>query len=564
MTWQAFELDKPFVTQALKNGDFDYMEVVGTVEETEFFRLLLGQGVLEKLAADYPSPRQKEEVPVWLYLASELTLRLHGAMGFGAYPYVLHCGGLLRALGPRQVEHKRDPDSGECRPVLRGYNHKNHYARATPCDRDFLRKMAKDTRPQALQDWFGTSVVRQYQALDAFDPEGIFLIDGTYLFVPLDNDRYEHSSRLRFDPDGRHPITQKQFDALPLKQQQQCQWRRCYRAVTLSHTTRGKDYSLRCGTNVLPGKAAEVLEVWPVVKRFVEAVGRGVMRLLVFDRGLIDGKTVSRLKELLEVDSLFPLKKGMDLWEDAKVLAREDGQPWERSDRPPPEPVVPPPDRPESVARREAARQKTLHKRRAKAEAEAEPEPPARRLEWIEYKAIEPSQVWESCSVPVNVLLIRNHYANGDELDWALACTKEFPQPLEMWRSYQLRPAVEEDHRQEKCFWDLTHFRTPAFSLVVNRVVFVELAYSLIQIFLRQVGREELVGQTRQRLLDSLLPTQNRIALYYQQRFGLFESYEYQVLLLSLREGARRKALGKTRRLHRAQLRPPELPRRGE
>ena len=560
MSWQAFELDKPFVTQALNNGDFDYMEVVGTVEETEFFRLLLGHGVLEKLATDYPSPRQKEEVPTWLYLASELTLRLHGAMGFGAYPYVVHCGGLLHALGPRQVECRRDPDSGESRPVLRGYNHKNHYARTTPCDPDFLRKMAKDTRAQALQDWFGTSVVRQYQALDAFDSEGIFLIDGTYLFVPLDNDRYEHSSRLRFDPDGRHPISKEQFDALPLKQQQKCRWRRCYRAVTLSHTTRGKDYSLRCGTNVLPGKAAEVLEVWPVVKRFVDAVGPGIMRLLVFDRGLIDGKTVSRLKEQLGVDSLFPLKKGMDLWEDAKVLAREDAQPWKRYDRPPPEPVVPPPDRPESVTRREAARQKTLRKR----QAEAEPEPPARRLEWIEYKAIEPSQVWESCSVPVNVLLIRNHYANGDELDWALACTKEFAQPLDMWRSYQLRPAVEEDHRQEKCFWDLTHFRAPAFSLVVNRVVFVELAYSLIQIFLRQVGREELVGQTRQRLLDSLLPTQNRVALYYQQRFGLFESYEYQELLLSLREGARRKALGKTRRLRRAQLRPPELPWRAE
>ena len=143
-----------------------------------------------------------------------------------------------------------------------------------------------------------------------------------------------------------------------------------------------------------------------------------------------------------------------------------------------------------------------------------------------------------------------------------------------MWKSYNLRPAVEEDHRQEKCFWDLTHFRSTAFSLVVNRIVFVELAYSLIQIFLRKVGRDDLVGKTRQRLLDALLPTQRRIALYYQHRFGIFESYEYQELLLTLSEGARRKALGKTclrahthrqaRRLRRAQLHPPELPWRAE
>jgi len=92
----------------------------------------------------------------------------------------------------------------------------------------------------------------------------------------------------------------------------------------------------------------------------------------------------------------------------------------------------------------------------------------------------------------------------------------------------------------------------------------VELAYSLIQIFLRKVGRNELVGKRRQRLLDSLLPHQNQIALYYQQRFGMFDRYEYQELLLTLRDGPRRKLLGKTRGLRRSQLRPPDLPWRPE
>src|SRR3989304_4756512 len=102
MSVYAFEMDKPFVTEALRQGDFDHVEIVGAVEETKFFRMLLGEGVLERLAAAYPTPRKKEEVPLWLYLASELTLRLHGAMGFGGYPYILHCGGLVDALGPEQ------------------------------------------------------------------------------------------------------------------------------------------------------------------------------------------------------------------------------------------------------------------------------------------------------------------------------------------------------------------------------------------------------------------------------------------------------------------------------
>ena len=311
---------------------------------------------------------------------------------------------------------------------------------------------------------------------------------------------------------------------------------------------------LRCGTKVLPGKASEVPQVWPVAKRFVDAVGQGVMKLLVFDRGLVHGHTVSRLNQI-GVDSVFPLKKGMDLWEDAKVLAQHDGRVWQRYHIPKPEAPAAPADRPEPVARREAARQKTLQKRRD----QAEPAPPTRTLEWIEYKYVEPSRVWESCSVPVSVLLIKNHYANADTLDWALASTKEFSNPLHIWTTYRLRPGVEEDHRQEKCFSDMTHFRSTAFSLVVNQILFVELAYSLIQIFLRKVGRNELVGKSRQRLLDSLLPSQNQIALYYQQRFGMFDRYEYQELLLTLREGPRRKLLGKTRGLRRSQSWPPDL-----
>lgn len=555
MSWQAFEHDKAFVTEALRRGEFDYVEVVGAVAETAFFRMLLGEGVLARLAAGYPTPRRKEEVPLWLYLASDLTLRLHGASGFGAYPYVVHCGGLLDALRPDRVAHKLDAASGQWRTAIRGFNHKNHYARSTPCDKDFLRKLAKDTRPADLERWFATCVVREYQTLGAFDEAGLFLIDGTYLFVPPDNDRYEGSRRLLFGPDGRHPITRAEAEKLPRRQRDRCRWRRGYRAVTLSHTTPGQDYSLRCGTVVLPGNAAETPHVWPMVERFVGAVGPGVMKLLVFDRGLIDGPTIARLKGL-GVDSLFPLKRGMDLWEDAKTLARHDGTPWRRHAIPKPPAAPPPPERPETLVRRETARQKTLADRRD----EAGPLPPAHTLEAIDYKWIDPSTVWDTCDAPVAVLLVRNHYANGDRLDWALASTGVFPDPLDMWTTYRCRPTVEEDHRQEKCFWDMTHFRSTSLSLVVHQVLFVELAYSLIQIFLRRVGRDELVGRTRQRLLDSLLPHESKVALYYKQRFGMFTAYEHQELLLTLREGARRKALGKTRRLRRAQQRPPDLP----
>lgn len=553
MNWVAFEEDKGFVKDELRRGRFDYLDVVGRIAETQFFRMLLGEEVLKRLAAAYPTPRQKEEVPLWLYLASELTLRLHGAHGFGAYPYILHCGGLLDALEPPRVQDK-EVAPGHWQTAVVGFNRKNHYTRRTPCDQDFLRKLARDTEPARLETWFGTAVVREYGRLGAFDSEGLFLADGTYLFVPLDNPNYEGSSVLWFGPNG-HPESKKEIDKMPPERQRLYRRRRCYRAVGLSHTTPAGDYSLRCGVHVLPGQAAEAPQLVPLVERFVRAAGPGVMKLLIHDRGFIDGETVSRLKRL-GVDSLFPLKAGMDLWEDAKALAAARGEPWQRHDLPQPTPPPVPPERPEAIRRREAARQKTLAGKRQ----EADPPAPARTLVGIDYQWIDPSRLWTRCDVPVAVLLVRSRYAQGDPFDWALASTRIFSTPLQMWTTYRLRPDIEEDHRQEKCFWDLTHFRSPTFALVVNQVVFVELAYSLIQIFLRRLEREDLVGATRQRLLDALLPQENTLVVYTAQRYGTFGAYEYQELLLNLPEGARRKALGKTRQLRRAQLSAPALP----
>ena len=59
------------------------------------------------------------------------------------------------------------------------------------------------------------------------------------------------------------------------------------------------------------------------------------------------------------------------------------------------------------------------------------------------------------------------------------------------------------------------------FSLVVNQVLFVLLAYTLLQahLFLRQ--RQEMNPRTRGRLLQLLNPTLQVVAVYYQQRFCL-------------------------------------------
>ncbi len=72
-----------------------------------------------------------------------------------------------------------------------------------------------------------------YKELGAFDADGLFIADGTYLFVP-DNPRYEGSQRLLFD-EHNHPVSKKQEQEMTKAQRARCRWRRCYKAVLLLH-----------------------------------------------------------------------------------------------------------------------------------------------------------------------------------------------------------------------------------------------------------------------------------------------------------------------------------------
>ena len=77
MDFAAFEHDRKFVIEALCRGEIDYLENVSEAAEADLFHHLLGRRILESLAEHYPTPRKKEEVPIWLYIASQISLKLH-------------------------------------------------------------------------------------------------------------------------------------------------------------------------------------------------------------------------------------------------------------------------------------------------------------------------------------------------------------------------------------------------------------------------------------------------------------------------------------------------------
>jgi hypothetical protein len=538
-----FESNKPLVLKALGNGEFDYVESASEVFETEFFQYIRAKSILAKLAESYPSPRKKEEVPLWFYVAGNLSMRLHGVHSFNAFPLVVRSGGMLNAFGPKAGRKVIHPDTGDVTLCCAGFNNKNHYDRQTPCDQDFLRKVAKDTRADSLMSWFSQDVMRIFRR--NFDKEGLFLGDASYLFVP-DNPNYEGSVRLLFDEDN-HPVSRKAYQKMSDDQKSRCQWRRGYKMVTLLHTNRRLDFFYFVAVKVISAKANECPVIYDLVYEFVEAVGKGVINRLILDRGFLDGEKISYCKKHYDIDILIPVRRNMDIFEDAMALFQQPDVSWVCCQQPKEQKTQPPRPPPQAIVKREEKRRKTVEKR----DKEKPPPPPKKTIVKREAAAIGEFRSWSSCTVPLSVVANREHYADGHQETWLLIDTKDVKDPTQSQRQYHLRTAIEERYRHLKCFIDLTHFTSCAFSMVINQVVFIMLAYNLLQLYLLRQGRKELNKKTPPRVRQQLLPSDRHIIVYWQNYYGLFSPYELIEIIATLGDEARKKLAQKSRRLRR-------------
>ena len=540
----AFENNKPYVIDEFREGRFDYIELASDVAETKFFQFLFDRGIVEKLARHYPSPRKRNHVPLWMYVSSQLSMRLHGSHSFHSYPLIIRAGGLIDALGPEIARRETDPETGQMSIWCAGFNDRNLEPRATPCDQDYLRKLAKQTSPEQLEDWYNRYVAQLYGELNAYDAEGLFIGDGTYLFVP-DNKNYEGSLRLLFD-EHNHPVSKDEEQKMTPSQRDRCQWRRCYRAVFLLHSDASGERFVVVGVRVLRANQSEAPALWELVETFVETVGRGVMKTLILDRGFIDGPQIGRLKTEYQIDTVIPIRKNMEILEDVRGIIQLDTA-WEEYQRHGREPLEPSRPKHPTAAKREAARQKTLAKQRAESER-LHPSDPGKVLQRTLIAKIPGLTSWSDCPVPLTGVYSKDCYADGHEKDWLLVGTNEDWSARKYRDLYGVRTDVEELHRQVKCFWDLTRFHSTAWNLLVSQTVFVALTYSLLQIHLLQQGHQELNRRTRE-TTRRLLPDGDRVIIYRQQYFGFFTLLEHTELMLSLEGKARRKALAKTRRL---------------
>lgn len=529
------------VLEAFRRGEFDGLEIVGRADEKAFFELCLRERLLEGLAKAMPTARKKEEVPRWFILAANLSLRLHGEHAFLAWERVVRCGGLLSALEPAIASKHLDARSEAVLLHCVGFNDKNSYDRQTPCDQDTLRKFVQDVAASQWQQWFNGPVQEVFQRYGFFDPAGVFIGDGSYLFVP-DNPAYEGSVVLWFD-EHNHPVD---YEKLSAAQRKKAHRERCYKLVSLLHL-RGGAY-VYAALAVVAGNAHEDPILYELVEQFVRRVGTGVMKKLILDRGFMDGPRIAYCKTILGVDVLIPLKKNMDLWTDAWKLSEQ--LPWQPQVLPAP-PAAPPRQRPRVLEQREQKRQRTLAAQRA----QAPPPAPATvrvRRDLCPIKGFQGA----AAGAPLHVVLLRETCADGHQEGWALMTTEDFADPQQPPRDYARRPTIEERHRPLKCFYDLTDFHSRRFNAVAAQGVFVLLSYTLRQWQLWKSQQEQWTGVHPQRLQHQLNLRDQHVVIYHRHAYVQLPLVSFTREVLELAPSARRKARVQIQRLEKSLLTP--------
>jgi len=536
------------VLEALRRGEFDALEIIGEADERDFFERLFREKLLVRLAATMPGKPRKEEVPRWFILAGQMSLKLHQENSYLAFERVIRCGGLLSALPPDLAGKRIDPQTQALMLTCRGFNEKNDYERTTPCDQDTLRKAAKRVPARQWMEWYNTAVQATFQQYGFFDPEGVFVGDGSYLFVP-DNPRYEGSCVMWFDAHN-HPV---EYEKLSDAERKNAHRERCYKLVTLLHLRGTHPCYVYAAVALVGGNAHELPVFAELLEGFVGTVGRGVVKKLLLDRGFIDGERISHWKRELGVDVIIPIKKNMDLWTDAWALGRT--EPWQTHPVSVPASPPPPPQRPERLVRREAQRQRTIAERKARSAAAA----PPRVLTSVNVCPIRGFTSWSTARVPLHVALFRDAYSDGSEESWALLTTGELGDGWALRQDYVRRTDIEERHRQLKCFYDLTDFRSRSLNAIAAQVVMILLSYTLRQWQLWQMLQEQLADRTPDMMRFRLAMRREYIVVYHQDAYTQMPLVRFSRELLQLAEAARRKALCKVEHLEASMLEPVDL-----
>jgi hypothetical protein len=277
---EIYQENKRKVLQEFEQGAVTYIDLSSWTFADQFMAFLLSVDFFAHAVSSYPSPRVKEEVPLWILICCALQMKLHTTSSFSRLPGILGSGAILARLGYNVGEQPGG-----------GFNMKNRHDRLSPLDQDCVRKFYKDSDYRKMRQWYNRDLPPFFRSHRAFDKRGIFVLDQTHLVVP-DNPNYVDVARMPVDEHGQRI----DMTSMSEEQKKAIRYRNCYALSELLQVFSDQAGYIVAGYQLDAGNTDELPQGEKLVGNFVAAVGTGVMQLLIVDRGYIDGGFISKVK----------------------------------------------------------------------------------------------------------------------------------------------------------------------------------------------------------------------------------------------------------------------------
>jgi hypothetical protein len=349
-----------------------------------------------------------------------------------------------------------------------------------PFNGDVIRKMLCEMEPSSLVDWYNRYVGRAYLRQADYSP-CIHILDCTKLVVNWENEKYEGSGVVTNDEGEQE---------------------RGYKLGSLR--------SLLDDGGIITSIAFGPIQVHDLTlcqDILLKSPHLKPKDLLIVDRAYIDGEDISILKLRRKVDTILPLRSDMKAYEDAIVSAYyHDGttkdQSWEQ------------------------------HPTREHQQI--------KRIEHLDY-------LWDECSVPMIGCVVRElkegRDGSGGRDDYehmVFGTTRLRLTGSQMIRTYELRPEIEEDHRQWKDGpWDMTEFTSTSLVQIVYHVICVLLAYNLSKVYSNTRAGQDFARKTlRQLTREQARNHKVAVLVFVDSYYAVFDIRFFTGILLRLPQEA--------------------------
>lgn len=488
----VYQKNQKQIEADLTEGDIDYADLTQWTFPDEFLCFVLERKLLEFINSSYPNPREKNEVPIWFLICCQFVMRLHQTGNYHHLGLLLNSGSLLTRFG-FNVGSKNI-----------GFNDKNKKARKTAIHADTARKFFKDTDPLEIRTWYRDDLQKWFRGQRTFDHRGIFVLDQSHLVVP-DNKNYKDAINMPVDEHGQ---LYSHLGSLTPEQKRSLVYHPCYTLSTLLNVAMEHPQFHIAGYELGPGNEDELVQAERMVPAFCKQFG-GIMKLLVVDRGYIDGDFMGKMKRDHHVDVLIPLRSSMTDAQEAIAIATMENK-WKC-----------------------VSQEKDSHGKIILAK---------------EISTVKDLELWDNFNGKLHACTTRYRYWNSvkesyDERYGVLVSTKRFADPQDFILHYDLRVQTEERFRQFKRAWYIADFPSPHVALVESHVCFTLLTYSLLQLYLRRSDLQEKTHQMMSTLRRDERMGKDAVLVYARENYGIFDLDDYTSRVAGLQDTPRQRLM---------------------